>query len=149
MVMLGDVSWKAFMIAAVVFLFLWYGFVIFRYYPKKFISILKGGVRRQSLAAEDMKSDSPFAEFKESFSTLEDVKELYSKLLYAFDESDARGVSKTEFKHYLQFVLSEYPFVKQSALREKINSLMVLKSRRYPVFELSAQEMDGLWESGA
>jgi len=69
--------------------------------------------------------------------------------LDAFAESDARGVSKTEFKHYLQFVLSEYPFVKQSALREKINSLMVLKSRRYPVFELSAQEMDGLWESGA
>jgi len=68
--MLGDVSWKAFVIAATAFLFLWYGYVFFRYYPKNFISILKGGFRRRSLAAEDMKSDSPFAEFKESFSTL-------------------------------------------------------------------------------
>ncbi|WDF66073.1 hypothetical protein [Flavobacterium sp. KACC 22763] len=144
--MLGDVSWKAFVIAATAFLFLWYGYVFFRYYPKNFISILKGGFRRRSLAAEDMKSDSPFAKFKESFSTLEDAEELYSKLLDAFAESDARGVSKTEFKHYLQFVLSEYPFVKQSALREKINSLVISESLKYPEFVLGSLEMDSLWE---
>lgn len=146
--MLGDISWKAFMIAAAVFLFLWYGYVFFRYYPKNFISNLRGGFRRRSSAAEDMKSDSPFAEFKESFSTIEDAKELYSKLLDAFIESDDRNISKAEFKHYVQFLLAEYPYVRLSVLRDKINSLMVMQSARYPSLKLSAQEMDSLWEEG-
>ncbi|GAA6766511.1 hypothetical protein AAFH68_24530 [Flavobacterium sp. CGRL1] len=72
---------------------------------------------------------------------------MYNKIVEVFIESNDRGISKTEFCHYLQFILSEYPFVKQSALREKINSLIVQESQKYPDFVLIEEEVDGLWEN--
>lgn len=144
--MLADVSWGVYMTAVIVFLFFWYGFLIFRYYSKNPKSIFKGGFLFRSSAEKQAGRAGTFSEYKESFSTLEDAEELYDKILGAFTESDARGISRTEFENYMRFILSEYPFVKQSALREKINSLAIAESAKYPEFILTGSEMDSLWE---
>lgn len=144
--MLRTISWEAYWITVMVLVVLWYGFVILRYYPEKLKDIFKGAGRPDS---DQVKKNNagPFAQYNESFSTLEDAEELYHKIVEVFIESNDRGISKTEFCYYLQFILAAYPFVKQSALREKINSLIVLESQKYPDFVLTEAEVDGLWES--
>ena len=145
--MLTGISWGNYAAAVIVFLLIWYGILIFRYYSKNLNSFFKNGCSGKHVVKQQEKKESPFSEYNESFSTLEDAEELYNKLLSVFTESNDRSSSKTEFLHYVQFILSEYPFVKKSALREKINSLMALESRKYPAFLITYEEMDRLWES--
>lgn len=144
--MLGDISWRAFAAAVMAFVLVWYGFLFFRYGSRNFISILKGRAGKRPSARKKEKGMELFSEYAESFDTLEDAKELYGKLLDAFIESDHRNISKAKFKHYVQFLLAEYPYVRQSALRDKINSLAIAESVKYPEFVLNSSEMDSLWE---
>jgi hypothetical protein len=145
-VMLSNISWNSYLTAAALILAVWYGFVIFKYYRQKIREILKGNLKSKIPNGKQAESSSPFSEYNESFSTLEDAEELYSKLLNVIIESDERGISKAEFKNYLRFVLAEFPFVKKSQLREKINSLMVSECSKHPQLILTYPEMDGLWD---
>lgn len=144
--MLGDISWRAFAAAVMAFVLVWYGFLFFSYGSRNFISILKGRAGGRPSAGNKEKGMEPFSEYVGPFDTLEDAKELYGRLLSAFIESDDRNISKAEFKHYVQFLLAEYPYVKQSVLRGKINSLLALQSSKSSSLALSAEEMDSLWE---
>ncbi|KAF2328130.1 hypothetical protein [Flavobacterium ginsenosidimutans] len=145
--MLADISWGAYAASIIAFVLVWYGFVYFRYYYKNISSVFKGRSGSRSSVGKNEKRLGPFSEYSEPFDTLEDAEDLYNRLLGVFSESNDRGVSKAEFRHYLQFVLAEYPFVRQSALRDKINSLTVLESRKHSEFLLSAEEMDRLWDN--
>ncbi|MHC0443068.1 hypothetical protein [Flavobacterium sp. 3-210] len=142
--MLSNISWSSYLTAVALFVLAWYGYLIFRYYWKNIRDLFKNMIE-SSYRKEEL-SSGPFSEFKESFSTLEDAEELYNKILTMFTESDAGGLSKAAFKNYIRFILLEYPFVKQSALRGKINSLAVLESAKYPELLLTLAEMESLWE---
>lgn len=142
--MISNISWSGYLTTVALFVLAWYTYLIFRYYWKNVQDLFKNKIKNSNRKEE--LSSGPFSEFKESFSTLEDAEELYNKILTVFAESDAGGLSKTAFKNYIRFILLEYPFVKQSALREKINSLAVLESAKYPELLLTIAEMDSLWE---
>lgn len=145
-VMLSNISWNSYLITAAIILTAWYGFVIFKYYRQKIKEILKGNLKSKISNGKRSGNNSPFSEYNESFSTLEDAEELYRKLLSVIIESNERGISKAEFANYLRFVLAEFPFVKKSQLREKINSLMVSECSKHPQLILTYPEMDGLWD---
>jgi len=142
--MLSNISWGSYLTAAALFVLAWYGYVIFKYYRKNVRDLFKKKIEASSPKEEFR--PGPFSEFRESFSTLEDAEELHNKILTVFTESDTGGLSKAAFKNYIRFILLEYPFVKQSALREKINSLAVLESAKYPELLLTHAEMNSLWE---
>lgn len=89
--------------------------------------------------------DDLFSEFEEPFDTLEDARELFTKLQKAVVESSQTNLSNTEFKNYIRYILNEYPYVKNSSLREKINSLMVSECAKHPQLIITYPEMDGLW----
>lgn len=142
--MFSNVSWSSYLTTVALFVLAWYTYLIFRYYRKNVQDLFKNKIKYPYRKEEF--SSGPFSEFKESFSTLEDAEELYNKILTVFTESDTGGLSKAAFKNYIRFILLEYPFVKQSALRGKINSLAVLESTKYPELLLTSAEMDSLWE---
>ena len=144
--MLSNISWGSYFTAIIILMAIWYGFLIYKYHLKDLQDLFHGKWKRPSGKGKPEVQPGLFSEYKESFSTLEDAEELYDKILGAFTESDARGISNAEFENYLRFILSEYPFVKQSALREKINSLAIAESAKYPELVLSSSKMDSLWE---
>lgn len=145
--MLADISWGAYLTTVTVILGLWYGYLVIRYHGHKLKDALNGRSRSGLLTKEIENEAEPFAEFNEPFDTLQDAEMLHRKIISVFEESAARGISRTEFLNYLRFVLDDFPFVRQSALRSKIKSLTVLESRKYPDFQLDAAETDSLWDS--
>lgn len=144
--MLGAISWGTYITVVIVLLGLWYGYLIFRFYSGKMKDFFRGTSNGDFFKKSAGNPNDPFAEFEAPFDTLEDAEELYRKIVKIFAESDNSAISRQEFLNYLRFVLEEYPFVKQSALRSKINSLIVLESQKYPVLLLKSEEADGLWE---
>ncbi|OIV40340.1 hypothetical protein [Flavobacterium johnsoniae] len=145
--MITNISWSAYLAAVSLIMFIWYVLLLFRFKHRAIKNFISG---RSSWRAESLKKENkkagPFSEYKESFSTLKDAEELHNRLSEIFTQSNAGGLSKDVFQNYIRFVLSEYPFVKQSELRGKINSLTVLHSEKYPELLLSYAEMDSLWD---
>lgn len=147
--MLSNISWSSYITAVVVLVVLYYGFVLFRYCRSEITGYLKRKNKKDLLPADKgtgFSAEDVFGEFNEPFDTLEDAEELCRKLADALRESNDRDLSKVEFTNYLHFILAEYPFVKQSALRGKINSFMVSETAQYPRLMLTSSEMDALWD---
>jgi len=146
--MLSNISWSSYLTAIIILAVVWYSFLIYKYHLWNIQNLFKRNARQSPRDAKGKTESKPglFSEYKESFSTLEDAEELYSRLVEVFTESNAGGLTKEVFQNYIRFILSEYPFVKQSALRSKINALAVLESEKYPELLLVYAEMDSLWD---
>lgn len=147
--MLSNISWSNYAVTIVLLLIVWYVFLILKFYSRQFKELING---KRNLKFSKMSSimtkkqkDDLFSEFKEPFDTLEDARELFSRLEKAVIESNQTNLSGSEFKNYIRYILEEYPYVKNSSLREKINSLMVSECAKHPQLIITYPEMDGLW----
>ncbi|ABQ06563.1 hypothetical protein B0A63_10880 [Flavobacterium johnsoniae UW101] len=150
MIMLSNISWGNYLVTVLVLLLFWYIIVILKFYLAPLKELLKGNTKlkffKTPKAPADEHSKDLFGEFKEPFDTLQDARELYYKLEKAISEAVLNNLSGIEFKNYVKFILDEYPYVRRSALREKINSLMVSECSKHPQLILTYPEMDGLWD---
>jgi len=148
--MFSTISWSNYGVTVLILVLVWYGFVCFKWYGSSCRRIFKGRLHGTTPddSSEDPKNTDVFSEFTEPFDTLADARELYDKLLGAVTESRERNLSTAEFRNYIHYILEGYPYVKNSSLREKINSLMVIECSKSPPFTISLKDMDGLWEDG-
>ncbi|RKR08156.1 hypothetical protein C8C83_5391 [Flavobacterium sp. 90] len=148
--MLSNISWGDYAVTVLVVVLFWYIVVILKFYLDPLKELLKGNTKLKffktpKAPAVDQLKDL-FAEFKEPFDTLQDARELFSKLEKAISEAVQNNFSGIEFKNYVKFILEEYPYVRKSTLREKINALMVSECEKHPQLILTYPEMDGLWD---
>lgn len=148
--MLSNISWSNYAVTVVVLLVFWYLFFILKFYSGYLKELLSGKrklnlFKTRSITEQNQFKDL-FSEFKEPFDTLEDARELSSRLEKAVEESSQTDISGAVFKNYIKCILEEYPYVKNSGLREKINSLMVSECEKHPQLLLTYPEMDGLWD---
>lgn len=148
--MLSNISWSNYAVTVVVLLVFWYLFLILKFYSGSLKELLSGK-RKLNLFKTKSKTDQNqikdlFSEFKVPFDTLEDARELFARLEKAVVESSQTDISRVVFKNYIKCILEEYPYVKNSSLREKINSLMVSECEKHPQLILTYPEMDGLWD---
>ncbi|OXA73004.1 hypothetical protein B0A67_06050 [Flavobacterium aquidurense] len=158
--MFTNISWSNYIIAVSVLLFIWYLVLGFRFYYPELKEILNGEKtlnltsfksNRNEMPGANLSKDSStenleFSSCSEPFDTLADAKELSDRIKGAITESAERNFSLEEFQNYLKLLLKEYPFVKISALRQKVNTLIVAGCQRYPQLLLTVSQADALWE---
>lgn len=158
--MLNSISWNSYLVAVVTLLVLWYLYTGFRYYYSEIKQILSGRkkigfpslgkkTKNDSLPSSDQEDGKPTnlnEAFQESFTTLDEVKELSARLTGAVSESAELGRPKQEFNNYIRLILSEYPYVKISSLRSNVNNLLVYETKKHPELLLTSNEADKLWE---
>ncbi len=158
--MFTNISWGNYIIAVSILLLIWYLLLAFRcYYPdlrailsgeKKLPSLSLKSNREEKLTAHLQKGSSAenkeLSSYKESFDTLADAEELSGRIQGAIKESAERNLSLEEFQNYLKLLLSEYPFVRISSLRENINATIVKNCGSYPALLLTLSEVDALWQ---
>lgn len=148
--MLSNISWSNYAVTVVVLLVFWYLFLMFKFYSGSLKELLNGKRKlnffKTKTKKEPNKIKDLFSEFKEPFDTLEDARELFERLEKAVIESSQTHIFGVVFKNYIKCILEEYPYVKNSSLREKINSLMVSECEKHPQLILTYPEMDGLWD---
>lgn len=147
--MFTNITWSHYALAILVLLLLWYTCLVFLFYSNEVADIFSGR-RKLSFLGENKNTaaqkDNLFSEFKEPFETLDDARELFQKLKNAFTESDQQSRSRDEFKNYIKFILEQYPYIRMSALRAKINDLTVSLCQECPQLNLTYAEVDGLWQ---
>ncbi len=150
MIMLSNISWSNYAVTVVVLLIFWYLFLMFKFYSGSLKELLNGRRKlyffKTKSKTENNQIKDLFSEFKEPFDTLEDARELSARLEKAVVESSQANISGVVFKNYIKCILEEYPYVKNSSLREKINSLMVSECEKHPQLNLTYPEMDELWD---
>lgn len=149
MIMFTNITWSDYAITVLVLVFIWYLYLISRFYSshlKDFISGRNKINRSNKTNKTKLMEDSLFSDFKESFETLDDARELFYKLQDAIKESLQEARSKEGLKNYIKFILEEYPFVKISSLRSEINNLIVSECENQLQFYLTFGEVDRLWD---
>lgn len=149
MIMFTNITWSDYAITVLLLLFIWYLFLIFRFYSSHLKDFISGRHKINRLNKTNKikhLEDSLFSDFKEPFDTLDDARELFYKLKDAIRESIQESRSKEEFKNYIKLILEEYPFVKISSLRIEINNLLVSECENHPQLHLTFAEVEGLWE---
>ncbi|WP_294958327.1 hypothetical protein [uncultured Flavobacterium sp.] len=158
--MLNSISWNSYLVAVVTLLLLWYLYTGLRYYSSEIKQILSGRkkigfpsfgkkTRNDSFHSSNQEDVNPTnlnEAFEESFATLDEVKELSVRITEAVSESAAIKRSKEEFKNYIRLILSDYPYVKISSLRDNVNNLLAYQSKKHPELLLTSGEADELWE---
>ncbi|MDR7371053.1 hypothetical protein [Flavobacterium aquidurense] len=158
--MLTTISWSNYIIAITVLMLFWYLFLGLRFYKTEFNRVLSGQLkirfpalnRNHSQVNEQKKSENLSevglsSSMEESFSTVEDAQELSDRLIIAIAEHSQSNLSKEEFTNYIRLILSEYPFVKSSSLRQMINKLLVSESGKNPQIIMTYNQADVLWDS--
>lgn len=158
--MFTNISWSNYLIAVTVLLLGWYLLFGLRFYYKELKQIISGekkikfrsfGIKKLENTSSNSLTDgnlqkSLSSASSESFDTLEDAEELSNRLTQAIIESIERNISKAELQNYLRIILSEYSFVRISALRLNINELIVSECGKDPQMHLTYEQADELWE---
>ncbi len=158
--MFTNISWSNYIIAVSVLLLIWYLYLIFQYYNWELKQIISGkqkinllnfrGKNKKEFISSSLEESvlepAIFLSQSDPFDTLDDTHELSERLLKAISESVERNLSREEFQNYLIILLDEYPFVRVSTLRDKINQLIVSESERYPNLHLTYTQTDRLWD---
>jgi hypothetical protein len=158
--MFTNISWNSYLAVICVLLLIWYLAVGFTFYFQELRQIIYGEKKNALLnftknqqvnsvlnqSQENIFKDVISSSFSESFDTLKDAEELSERLLKAINESVQRNLSLDEFQNYLRLILIEYPFVKSSALRQKVNELVLSECEKHPMLSLTYQQADSLWE---
>jgi hypothetical protein len=158
--MLRNITWGNYVIAISTLIVIWYIGLILRYYYEELKQVLSGkrkigyssfGKRNKEQSDQKHKEQQSSTlklttSFSESFSTLEDAEELSEKLIKAIAESVERNLSRQEFTNYLKLILDEYPYVKNSSLRENVNNLIFSECAKHPQLHLTFSQADYLWE---
>ncbi|MFH7000918.1 hypothetical protein [Flavobacterium bizetiae] len=158
--MFTNISWGNYIIAVTILLLIWYLIVGFRCYYPDLRAILNGEKNLYSLSFRNnpeeklaahlqkgsIDENRELSSYKESFDTLADAEELSDRIKGAIKESVERNLSLEEFQNYLKLLLSEYPFVRISTLRENINAIIVKNCKSYPGLLLTPSQVDVLWE---
>lgn len=157
--MFADISWGDYCMAIGLLVLVWYAFLGFRFYQKELKQIASGKRKvkfpvlgnnrtKQFRFESKDKDDSKSILFSssESLSTLEDAEELSDLLANAIKESAERNLPKAAFQNYLKLILNNYPYVKESTSRVKVNELMVSECEKHSQIILTYAEVDGLWD---
>jgi hypothetical protein len=151
--MMESISWSHYIIAIGALLVMWYLIIGCKFYSVELKRIVSGEQKMKSRTfinvLDDLSSlgiDRVEVELLPSLDTLEDTKDLCDLLLQAIKESVDKSFTKEEVQKLIRFLFSEFPFVKDSALRDSITRLLVFETQKYPQFVLSHSEVDALWE---
>ncbi|MEZ0183412.1 hypothetical protein AB9T89_14315 [Flavobacterium oncorhynchi] len=159
--MFTTISWSNYLITVGVLLFCWYLFLIVKFYAVELKELFTGErklnfpSRKNSSVTSSGFNISEGGLLKNSQNTaipylhsvaMEDLNELSLRLSLAIEESAVENLGSVEFQNYLRFILSEYSFVKISALRENINKLIVSECVKHPQLILTYEQVDRLWE---
>ncbi len=157
--MITTISWSNYCIAIGVLVLVWYLFLGFRFYYQELTQFVSGKhrikfprIRNTNRKHFDSVKNNPInsgsklsSSFSESLSVLEDVEELSRLLVNAVTESALGHLSKNEFSNYLRVLINDYPFVKESALRARVNELIVSECQKHPELIFTYSEADDLW----
>ncbi|MGJ1501355.1 hypothetical protein [Sphingobacterium multivorum] len=155
--MLTDITWKDYLIGVSITISIYYLFVGLRYFYPEIRNLLRskgkpresygiyGRTDNEAMSEEDLQertnsieafTDDDFAE----------VEHLIERIKTALAYSPADKVDKAELEHCFRLIFSEYPSIRNSALRLSINEFAAAECEKYGTASLSQEEVDELWQ---
>ena len=145
--MFSKISWNGFITAVGVLLFIYYAVVLFLYYRRDILRLVKEGLKRPEPRDKDVLN-----EFKPEFSKserdppdLSNVHELMDELNTLFASAAERKFPKEELLMALQSKLQGYPQLKDSFMRSSINYHIAQESQVQCGFTMDESELAKLW----
>jgi hypothetical protein len=157
--MFNEISWATYAQTVTFSLFIYYFFVLYRYYRQDLLVKITGKQRytSNSMAFNSTRQQPPFQQefnFNETvFFPKENKNGGYSPLaqaltdeLQAFiSEAGSNSFERQQILPSLQLLIGKYPSVKSSPFKESIKKQIAQQCASTCSVHLSEEELDGLW----
>ena len=157
--MFNHISWASYAQSVVFSLFIYYFFVLYRYYRQDFLVRITGKQRHisNSMNFNSTRQQPPFQKefnFNETvFIPRENKNGGYSPLVQALtdelqafiSEAGSNSFERQQIIHSLQLLISKYPSVKSSPFKEYIKQQIAQQCASTCSVHLSEEELDRLW----
>jgi hypothetical protein len=149
MIMFTKISWSTYIITVAGALFVYYGFVILKYYSfelQKFFQTKGKPSPRASEKYNETTIPAHTTPIEESADeTMERVEQFISKVKSLISESFKIRESKNDFMENLKPILWEFGDLKDSAFHAALVELTVSECAKYGAITLSEMEVERVW----
>jgi len=145
-------SWKEYLIVVGIILFMYYVYVILRYYRQDFINFVKGNSKRNDQNEDEI--IDPFqkknvrSEHELSPTDAENhalAEELIGRAQDLITDANVADLEKEELIEDLKYLFREYSNITDEVLRFGISELIHAECNRYGRFSLDRRTVDDLW----
>lgn len=140
--MLKAVSWKAFLIALVVLVTVYYLVLLLKYFRKEMKSFLSGKIKMHGKTAQNRFKEKAIAE-----TSLDELEMVVQDLRYGVMERFGAGADKDMLLNALSQRLLSYQGLDKAAYRIAINNYIVINAKEINGVIYSADELDNAWGS--
>lgn len=148
--MITHISWPDYLMIIVPLLFLYYGYIVFRYYLNELKSFTQwdkllpsGNTRRIGNGDNTVPGNNTNEELSGDLKL--EFENLYRKLQEAVENASLQKDKKALVDH-LGTILIEYPEFRNSPFQSTISELIMAECRRYGSIVLSEDEVAKLWD---
>lgn len=139
--MLKAVSWKAFLIALVVLVIVYYLIVLLKYFRKEINALLSGKRRAWG------KPENKFKEHTITDTSLDELEMVEHDLRYGVMERFGAGADKEMLLNALKQRLISYQGLNKAAFRVAINNYIIINANEINGVPFSAEELEDEWNN--
>lgn len=143
--MLKAVSWKAFLIALVVLVIVYYLVILLKYFRKEINSFLSG--KREGQYKSKEKAENKFKERPITETSWDELEMVVHDLRYGVMERFGAGADKEMLLNALKQRLQSYQGLKKAAFHLAINNYIITNAKEINGVIYSAEELDDAWDS--
>ncbi|CAL1519142.1 hypothetical protein MMC2321_02887 [Chitinophaga sp. MM2321] len=146
-------TWKEYFIVIGILLFLYYTYVILRYYRKDLIAFLNGRSINEDQKGEELEIFDPFENRRQPkhFVPIEDesyqlAEELIIRIKAAVAEASELELTEPAVLRSIKVLLQEYPTIQDELLQAGITEMILEEFKLYGFISPSKVEVNGLWK---
>jgi hypothetical protein len=139
--MLSKISWSEYITGMLVLLFVYYLFVILKYYRTELKDFASGKLRKK----RHQRVEEPVSDFYEEEGTFEALEMIVNDLRYSILERIGKGADRQELLSQMKARLSDYEGMRKPAFRVAINNYIIQHAQEICGVVFSEEELEAEW----
>lgn len=141
----SGISWKAYLVAVIIFLIIYYLVIGLRYYRKEFLDFLSGkGInKRETSGSAPVEKRNNGKEAEHLFAR---TKELTDRIKDTIGVAHAQNYPKYQLLSLVKSLIAEYAELKNPAITRAVNNAIISESSKYEAYHFREEELGELWD---
>lgn len=139
--MLSKISWSQYIIGVMILLFVFYTFVILKYYRSELKDFISGKLKRNVVPADEEQN----LESEENEASFEALEMVVNDLRYSVLEKAGMGADRQSLLTTLKKRLAIYEGMQKAAYRVAVNNYIIQHAKEICGVVFSEEELEAEW----
>lgn len=142
----SGISWKAYSVAVIILIILYYLVIGVRYYRKEILDLLTGkwiNNKRETSGSTPFEKNNHGKEAEHLFAR---TRELTERIKDTMKIAHAQNYPKYQLLSLIKSLIAEYAELKSPAITRAVNNAIISESSKYEAYHFKEEELGELWD---